>query len=116
MGIKTATGFVGFLLSLSVLNAAAASAKTSSNLADPSTATIEQRLSRLSTAIKTQQEQLPEFEQTQLPDNLVAIGWGDGNGRDWVNGRRGGGWGDGHRGDWVNGARWRDGGSFYNRY
>jgi rSAM-associated Gly-rich repeat protein len=119
MKIKTATGFVGFILSLSALNVAAAEATTTSPSpsSEQSITTIEQRLSRLSATVKAQQEQLSEL--AQLPPNIgIGLGWADGNGRDWVNGRGGGGWADGSGRDWVNGrggGRWADGGGFFNR-
>ncbi len=120
MKIQTATGFVGFILSLSALNIPAAEATTGSisPSAEQSVSTIEQRLSRLSATVKAQQEQLSESAQLP-PDTLIGISWADGSGRDWVNGRGGGGWADGNGRDWVNGrgggGRWADGGGFFNR-
>ncbi|MFM6190996.1 MAG: GrrA/OscA1 family cyclophane-containing rSAM-modified RiPP [Planktothrix sp.] len=119
MNIQTTTGLVGFLLSLSVLNLTVAEAKTSHPLSKDSANTIEQRLSRLSATIKAQEEQQSESIQTRPQDTRIALGWGDGSGRDWVNGRGGGGWADGSGRDWVNGrggGRWADGGGFLNRY
>lgn len=100
MKIKTATGFVGFILSLSALNIPAAEATTASPSTEQSVTTIDQRLSRLSATVKAQQAQLSESAQLP-PDTLIGISWADGSGRDWVNGRGGG--------------RWADGGGFFNR-
>ena len=114
MDIKTRTSFVGFLLALSALSV---SSTTAPNV-PVGQSTIEVRLSRLSSVLRERAHQLPN--SALAPDQRIALGWGDGSGRDWVNGRGGGGWADGHRGDWVNGRNWRngwaDGGSFWNRY
>lgn len=119
---------MGLLLALSALNMPDATAATSP-IAHP---TIEARLTRLSTAIQERASQLPDSERTAV--QRVAIGWGDGSGRDWANGRgrgwadgygdrgwgntRGGGWADGNGGGWANANPWRngwaDGGGFYN--
>ena len=113
MDITTRTSFVGFLLALSALSVSSATAPNV--LVGQST--IETRLSRLSSVLRERANQLPNTALT--PDQRIALGWGDGRGRDWVNGRGGGGWVDGHRGDWVDGRNWRngwaDGGSFWNR-
>lgn len=112
MKIKTATGFVGFILSLSALNVAVAEATTASPSpsSEQSVTTIEKRLSRLSATVKAQQEQLSEL--AQLPPNIgIGLGWANGNGRGWVNGRGGGGWVNGR-----GGGGWADGGGgFFNR-
>jgi rSAM-associated Gly-rich repeat protein len=114
LNITTRTSFVGFLLALSALSVSSAAAPNVP--ADQST--IEVRLSRLSNVLRERANHLPD--SAVAPDQRIALGWGDGSGRDWVNGRGGGGWADGYRGDWVNGRNWRngwaDGGSFLNRY
>ena len=127
MDITTKTSLVGLLLTLSALNMPVASASTTP-LTEP---TIEARLTRLSAALRERADQLPD---ALTPEQKVAIGWADGGGRDWANGRgrgwadgsgcdwantRGGGWADGHGGGWVNhGGSWVNGGgggSWYNR-
>lgn len=114
MDITTRTSLVGFLLALSALSLPDTAAIAAAPTAHPS---IEARLTRLSTALRERANQLPE---PSLVDQNIALGWADGSGRDWVNGRGGGGWADGYRGDWVNRNNWRngwaDGGGFYNRY
>ena len=114
MYITTRTSFVSFLLALSAL-------ATPSAAAPPppiGQSTIEARLSHLSSILRERANQLSDSALT--PNQRIALGWGDGRGRDWVNGRGGGGWADGYRGDWVDGRNWRngwaDGGSFWNRY
>lgn len=113
MDITTRTSLVGFLLALSTLSPSSAIATSPS----PTQSTIDARLTRLSTVLQERANQLPDSSLT--PDQRIAIGWADGSGRDWVNGR-GGGWADGHNGDWVNRNSWRngwaDGGGFWNRY
>ena len=98
MKITDRTSLVGFLVALSALNApnVAAAAKPVSDQVAPSAAessTIEERLSRLSIAFRDRAEQLPAQDKAGA-DKLVAIGFADGSGREWVNGRRGGlgGW------------------------
>jgi len=118
LNITTRTSFVGFLLALSALSVPSATAPNGSIGQSTGQSTIEARLSRLSSVLRERSNQLPD--SALAPDQRIALGWGDGSGRDWVNGRGGGGWADGHRGDWVNGRNWRngwsDGGSFWNRY
>lgn len=113
MDITTRTSLVGFLLALSALSTPHANAIT----LPIDRSTIEARLTRLSAIVRERANQLPD--STLTPDQRVALGWADGSGRDWVNGRGGGGWADGHSGDWVNGSNWRngwaDGGGFWNR-
>lgn len=114
LDITTRTSLVGFLLALSALSAPSAIA-TAPSTTQP---TIDARLTRLSTVLRERANQLPDSALT--PDQRIAIGWADGSGRDWVNGRGGGGWADGRNGDWVNRNNWRngwaDGGGFWNRY
>lgn len=114
LNITTRTSLVGFLLALSALSASNANA-TILPIGQP---TIEARLTRLSTVIQERANQLQN--STLAPEQRVALGWADGRGRDWVNGRGGGGWADGRGGDWVNRSNWRngwaDGGGFWNRY
>lgn len=113
MYITTRTSFVSFLLVLSALSVSGAAAPN----IPVGQSTIEARLSRLSNVLRERANQLPD---SALTDQRIALGWGDGRGRDWVNGRGGGGWADGYRGDWVDGRNWRngwaDGGGFWNRY
>jgi rSAM-associated Gly-rich repeat protein len=127
--MSTKTSWLGFLLALSTLNIPIANA--TENI--PLQPTVENRLNRITAAIKEKEEQLQDTSNIE-PDPL-AIGWRDGKkGRGWVNigrsgwrnGRKGRGWvnisrprwGDGRRGGWLNGRRggWVDGrgGSFVN--
>lgn len=112
--ITTKMSLMGLLMALSALSISAPATATAET-----PQTIEGRLSRLTIVIRERADQLPASEQINL-EQLVAIGWADGNGRDWVNGRRGSGWADGRGGSWSNVNSWRngwtDGGSFYNRY
>jgi rSAM-associated Gly-rich repeat protein len=129
LDITTRTSLVGFLLALSTLHAPEATAVATAAPIEP---TIEARLTRLSSALQERANLLPD---TLTADQRVAIGWGDGSGRDWANGRgrgwadgsgdrgwantRGGGWADGSGGGgWANVNPWRngwaDGGAFYN--
>ncbi|MFQ4144019.1 GrrA/OscA1 family cyclophane-containing rSAM-modified RiPP [Chlorogloeopsis sp. ULAP02] len=134
MKITTRTGLVGFLLALSTLNVPPATAATNRTITNNSTSTIEERLNRITTAIRERQTQLQGSSQFDM-ELLVAVGWADGDGKDWANGRgrgwadgdgrdwvntRVGGWGDGHGRGFANAHPWRngwaDGGGFYNRY
>lgn len=134
MNITTRTGLVGFLLALSALNVPPATAATDSTIPEHSIATIEGRLNRITAAIRERKNQVQGSSEFAM-EKLIAIGWADGHGRDWVNGRgrgwadgdgkdwvnsRVGGWGDGHGGSFANVNPWRnawaDGGGFYNRY
>lgn len=96
MKTQNRISLVSLLLMLSALQPASVIATT-----QPTSLSVDDRLSRLTAVVRERQTQLPN----PLPDDLrIAIGWGDGNGRDWVNGRRGRGWGDGKDGrDWVDG-------------
>lgn len=112
MKITTKTSLMGFLITLSAFSTSA-----TTTAATEAPQTIEARLSRLTSVIRERVNQLPASEQISL-EQLVAIGWADGSGRDWVNGRRGNGWADGRGGSWGNANSWRngwaDGGSFHN--
>ncbi|WP_035140461.1 GrrA/OscA1 family cyclophane-containing rSAM-modified RiPP [Fischerella sp. PCC 9605] len=109
-------GLVGFLLTLATLNVSTATVSPPLSSINYSQQTVEDRLTRITTAIRGRENQLPNAPQSFL-NQLVAIGWADGHGRDWVNGRIGG-WGDGHGGGFANVNPWRNGwgdaGGFYN--
>ncbi|WP_026735899.1 GrrA/OscA1 family cyclophane-containing rSAM-modified RiPP [Fischerella sp. PCC 9605] len=134
MTITTGTGLVGFLLALSALSVPPAQVTTNQTLTQYSASTIEARLNRITTAIRERQTQRQGFSESGI-EKLIAAGWADGDGKDWVNGRgrgwadgdgrdwvnsRVGGWGDGHGGGFANANPWRngwaDGGGFYNHH
>ncbi|HEY9645365.1 MAG TPA: GrrA/OscA1 family cyclophane-containing rSAM-modified RiPP [Chroococcidiopsis sp.] len=103
MNIATKTSLMGFLIALSAISASTA-ATAATDAVQPTPPTIEGRLSRLTTAMRERANQLPTSEQLG-EDALVAIVWGNGNGR--------GGWADGGGfANWRNG--WSDGGGFAN--
>ncbi len=116
MNINTTTSLVGFLLALATLNNPSTATTTNAVGKYAPKSSIEQRLNRLSAAIRAREEQLPELSQSHN-SFTVAGGWADGRDREWVNGRRSG-WADGRGGGWGNVNPWRngwsDGGSFYN--
>ena len=80
---------------------------------------IEDRISRLSIELQGRSQQLPADVRPQIEASLLAQGFANGDGRDWVNGRRRD-WADGSGGDFYNVNRWRngwsDGGGFVNWY
>jgi len=110
--LYTKSSWVGFLLALSTLNIPTANA-TENNPLQP---TVENRLNRITTAIKQKEEKLQNTSNIEL--DRIALGWADGKGRSWADTRKGRGWGDGKNRNWVNGNRvnWKDGngGSFAN--
>ena len=112
MQLSTKSSWVGFLLALSTLNIPTANA--TENI--PLQPTVENRINRITATIKQKEEQLQNSSDVE-PDR-IALGWGDGKNRGWVDTRRGRGWGDGRNRNWVNGNRvnWKDGhgGSFAN--
>ena len=117
-----------FLVALSAIsiseNAAAAVSTPNSNPTaahQGSPPNIEERLSRLSIALKALRQQLPAEASVDIDPSLLARGFADGGNRgDWVNGRRGGWVDGGGGGDFYNVNRWRngwgDGGGFINWY
>jgi rSAM-associated Gly-rich repeat protein len=108
MNITNRTGLVGFLLILAALNVPSSAEATTEQ-----PATIEARLSRLSSAVRERVNQLPNPEEDPT---LQAFGWADGSrNRGWVNGRVGG-WTDGHRGSFVNARPWGNGWSDFGRF
>ncbi|MGD1806698.1 GrrA/OscA1 family cyclophane-containing rSAM-modified RiPP [Dapis sp. BLCC M126] len=112
MKISTRSSWVGFLLALSTLNIPIANAIENNSLQ----LTVENRLNRITAAIKQKEEQLQN--SSDFEPERIALGWGDGKNRGWVDTRRGRGWGDGKNRGWVNARRggWKDGkgGSFAN--
>lgn len=129
MNITTRTGLVGFFLALSALQipgAAAATSQTDATTDSPQQ--IENRLARLTAAIR-QREPLLSKEATLPIEVLIArVVWGNGGGGGFANrtgggfvNRTGGGFVNGGGGGfvnarpWVNGV-WVNGGGFYNRY
>ena len=128
MNITTKTGLVGFILALSVLNIPKAQANITSHPSESSPTTIEQRLTRLSTAIRQRDNTLgnptPDWDDSQR-----TARWINGSRGGWANRRYGGGGFVNRRGgggfvnrgygggfanrSWPNG--WRNGGGFLNR-
>lgn len=129
MEIKTATSFVGFLVALAALQGPAIaaidvpvdiqpneSAALPSNPPEAVPSAIDQRLARLTAALKERATQLPE--STLSPEEQQIAVWANGRGGAWVNTRRGG-WGDrSGGGGFVNVNPWRNGwgdrGGFFN--
>jgi rSAM-associated Gly-rich repeat protein len=100
--ISTKVGLVGLLMALSTLTTQSATAKAhspSNNSANPTAASIDSRLSRISAALRETEGALsgPAAEQVE---RLHAV-WLKGSGGGWVNRT------------WGNGG-WRDGGGFFN--
>ncbi|MFQ4144018.1 GrrA/OscA1 family cyclophane-containing rSAM-modified RiPP [Chlorogloeopsis sp. ULAP02] len=116
MNITNQAGLVGFLLILATFNVSTATVSSPLSENNQSKQTLEGCLSRITAVIRKREKQLPDAPQSVV-DQLVASGWADGRGRNWVNGRVGG-WGDGHGGGFANVNPWRngwaDGGGFYN--
>lgn len=105
MNITTKTSLMGFLMTLSAFSVSTTTATTATT-ATPQT--IEGRLTRLTSIIRERTNQLPIADQPN-PEQLVARGFADGSGREWVNGRGGNGWADGNGGGWANVNPWRNG-------
>ncbi len=122
MKISTRSGLVGFLLALSTINIPTANAADNSALPP----TIENRISRITAAMKQRQDQIQET--SNLEPERIAGGWVDTKkGGDWIDGNKRGwgdasngngwydgkktGWVDGHGGGFANVNPWRSGGS-----
>jgi rSAM-associated Gly-rich repeat protein len=120
---STQLGWTAFLVAIASLTTSSASAVTSAvNSEGPEVtekASIEARIARIQSTVKTTADTLPQDRFPKTTQEL-AIGWGNARGGGgFVNSRRGG-WGDGRGGGsfgninpWRNG--WRDGGGFFNR-
>ncbi len=109
---------MGFLLTLSALNAPATNAAHQPNT-EPTQVSIEERIANINANIKDREDSLSDSSAIESDPSIVA-GWANrSGGGSWVNGRRTG-WLDGHGGSFVNRNPWRngwrDGGSFWNRY
>ena len=109
---------MGFLLTLSALNAPATNAALQANT-EPTQVSIEERIANINANIKDREEKLSDSPAIESDPSIVA-GWADrSGGGSWVNARRGG-WADGHGGGFVNRNPWRngwgDGGSFWNSH
>ncbi|MGK7914866.1 MAG: GrrA/OscA1 family cyclophane-containing rSAM-modified RiPP [Prochloraceae cyanobacterium] len=110
LSITTRISFMGFLLAVSVLKASTANATISESTSAWTSPNIENRLSRITKAVKQRETQHSEADERQVDPRIVA---------GFLN-RRGGG-GFVNRRGWVNGGgflnrRWGDGGRFYNRW
>lgn len=118
MDIKTQVSFVGFLLAISTLNVSTANATNLLSQSETNTLSIENRLSRISKAIKEINIQDSETRQPQEFTYMIS-GFGNVRGGGGFANRAGGGGGfanvGGGGGGFLN-NRWGDGGSFYNRY
>ncbi|MGL5033420.1 MAG: GrrA/OscA1 family cyclophane-containing rSAM-modified RiPP [Microcystaceae cyanobacterium] len=126
MNLSSKIGWAAFMVALSSFNVSTAAATTqaTSTLSatvqeTSSNSSVGDRLSRISSALKSKASQLPETEKSLIPDNEVALGWANGGGgRGFANVRRGG-WGNGFGGGFANVNPWRngwgDGGGFLNR-
>ena len=102
---------MGFLLAVSVLKASTANATTPQSTSAWTSPNIENRLSRITEAMKQRETQQSEVGKGQIGPQIVG---GFVNRRGWVNGG-----GFVNRRGWVNGGgfvnrRWGDGGRFYN--
>jgi rSAM-associated Gly-rich repeat protein len=124
LNITTKTGLVGFFLAISALNQSPSHSSVNQATTEKTQPSIEQRLARISSLIRAQENQLQDSPEAK-PDGAISYGWGKRyGGGGWANGGGGGflnrrwpnGWGNGggfaNRG-WPNG--WADGGGFFNR-
>ncbi len=105
MSIKTRISFMSFLLAVSVLKASTANAITSQSTSAWTSPNIENRLSRITEAMKQRETQHSEVGQRQV-DHQIAGGFANRSGGGGFANRRGGG-------GFLN-NRWGDGGRFYN--
>ena len=110
MKINTRTSLVGFLLALSTLNVATATASTQDGGIKQQGQTIEARLNHLTAAIKARETQLQDSAKPGQ-DQLIAQGFANRRGGGGFANRRGGG-GFVNVNPWRNG--WGDGGGFLN--
>lgn len=133
MNLSTKMGWAAFLVALSAFQLPSAEAKgweipSSQTPTQETTLTsVNDRLARISATLKAKASQLPEA-QANLPEDAIALGWGNiRGGGGFVNVNRPvwrNGWGDGGgfvnrswpNGGWGNGGGWRNGGGFFNRY
>ncbi|GBF79801.1 GrrA/OscA1 family cyclophane-containing rSAM-modified RiPP [Aphanothece sacrum] len=125
MNITTKVTCVGFLLAISTLTISGANATSFLPQSESISPNIESRLSRLTEAMK--QRGIEPLRTSEANEDLMAIGWGNGNGGGWGNLRGGGGFANRNGGGsfinrnnpWRNGGfnnrNWGDGGSFINR-
>lgn len=126
MNITTRTGLVGFFLALSALPISGAIAATSpvptSDAATDPHPSIENRLARLTEAIRQRETLLPEGTSTSADVQIIAGfansrggggGWGNGGGG-FANARGPGGFVNGGGGGFANSGGFRNGGGFWN--
>jgi rSAM-associated Gly-rich repeat protein len=114
MKISNQISFVGFLLAVSTLSVSSVNANNQFSSAGYKSLNVEQRLTRLTEAVKEKEVDVTNNPLTEEKTSPIA---------QWVNGRYGG-WANGYRGGFVNrrygggfvNRRWPNGGRFYNRY
>ncbi|WPF89513.1 GrrA/OscA1 family cyclophane-containing rSAM-modified RiPP [Cyanobacterium aponinum AL20118] len=130
--IKTTnTTWMGFLLAISTVAYCGSSHATTADSIKESLNPLENRISRIAEVLKEREKQLQQEGQSDhnftsdIDDNLIAGGWGNGRGGSWVDTNRGSfvnnrrgwdnwrGWDDWGR--WTNRSPWRNGGGFLNR-
>lgn len=130
--IKTTnTTWMGFLLAISTVAYCGSSQATTPDSIKESLNPVENRISRIAEVLKEREKQLQQEGQSDhnftsdIDDNLIAGGWGNGRGGSWVDTNRGSfvnnrrgwdnwrGWDDWGR--WTNRSPWRNGGGFLNR-
>jgi rSAM-associated Gly-rich repeat protein len=114
MQFNSKVRFVGFLLAISTLGASTANAAGEIAIAESQPLTIENRLSRLTEAMKERAIEISPNADTTSERTIVGS-WRNGGGS-WRNGsgswRNGGsGWGNGRGGGFLDN---RDGRSFFN--
>ena len=115
MNIKTQIGFVGFLLAVSTLSVADAYATNQLSQSESDISSIENRISRISKAIRDRNiKDLETSPHQAIPDMISGFAnrrYGGG----FVNRAGGGGFVNRAGGGGFINNRWGDGGSFYNR-
>ena len=119
MNFSTRMSWAAFLVTLAALPLSAPeSADAMETMPPVQPVSVGDRLARISSTLQTKAEQLPQ--ESQLPKDALALGWGNGRGGGtFVNAGRGG-WGNRSGGGgfanlnpWRNG--WGDGGGWVNR-
>jgi rSAM-associated Gly-rich repeat protein len=113
MKISNQLSFVGFLLAASTISISPVNANNQVTSAEYRSLNVEQRLTRLTEAVKEKEVDITENPLAKEERNPIA---------QWINGYRGG-WANGYRGSFVNrrygggfvNRGWPNGGRFYNR-
>ncbi|MFM7382061.1 MAG: GrrA/OscA1 family cyclophane-containing rSAM-modified RiPP [Microcystaceae cyanobacterium] len=118
MNFSTRMSWAAFLVTLAALPLTSPKpAEAKDSTAPVNTVSVGDRLARISSTLQNRAEQLPQ--ETEIPTDALALGWGNGSGGTFVNsgrggwGNRSGGGGFGNVNPWRNG--WGDGGGFLNR-